>query len=120
MKSAVNDAAMKVHSVLGPGLLESAYQACLAYELRKRGFSVACQVPLPIIYEGVQVDVGYRIDMIVQDAVLAELKAISKLLPINEAQALTHLKLSGYRVGLLINFHVLRLKDGIKRFVNNL
>jgi GxxExxY protein len=90
------------------------------HELRNRGFSVACQAPLPVFYEGVQVDVGYRIDMLVQAAVVVELKAISKLQPIHEAQALSHLKLSGHRVGLLINFHVLHLKDGIKRFVNRL
>jgi GxxExxY protein len=116
----VVDAAMKVHSVLGPGLLESAYQACLAHELRKRGFSVACQVPLPVLYEGVEIDVGYRIDMVVEDAVLVELKAASKTLEIHEVQALSNLKLSVYRVGLLINFHVVHLKDGIKRFVNGL
>jgi GxxExxY protein len=116
----VVDAAMKVHSVLGPGLLESAYQACLAYELRKRGFSVACQVALPIVYEGVHIEEGYRIDMIVENSVVVELKAVSKLVPVNEAQVLSHVKLSGHRVGLLINFHVLHLKDGIKRFVNGL
>jgi len=116
----VVDAAMRVHSVLGPGLLESAYQACLAHELRKRGLCIACQVPLPVVYEGVQIDVGYRIDIVVEDAVLVELKATSKTLEIHEAQAISNLKLSVYRVGLLINFHVVHLKDGIKRFVNGL
>jgi GxxExxY protein len=120
ISGAVMDAAMKVHSVLGPGLLESAYQACLAYELRKRGFKVECQVPVPIVYESVFLEVGYRMDMLVNDAVVTELKSTSKLHPINEAQLLSLLKLSGHRVGLLINFHVLHLKDGIKRIVNRL
>jgi GxxExxY protein len=115
----VVDAAMKVHSALGPGLLESAYQACLAHELRKRGLTVRAQHPVPIIYDGVRIDVGYKIDLVVEDAVVVELKAVSNVLPIHEAQLLSHLKLSGHRVGLLINFHVQRLKDGIKRMVNN-
>jgi GxxExxY protein len=115
----VVDAAMKVHSALGPGLLESAYQACLAHELRKRGLTVRAQLPVPIIYDGVQIELGYRIDLVVEDAVVVELKAVSNVLPIHEAQLLSHLKLSGHRVGLLINFHVQHLKDGIKRMVNN-
>jgi len=111
-------AAMKVHTLLGPGLLESAYEACLAYELRKRGFNVAQQVSLPVFYDGMQVDAGYRLDLIVNDVVIVELKAVEKMIPVYEAQMLSYLKLSGKKVGLLINFHVLHLKNGIKRFSN--
>jgi GxxExxY protein len=114
------DAAMKVHTALGTGLLESAYEGCLAYELRKRGLRVATQVELPVVYEGVRIDVGYRLDLLVEDLVIVECKAVKKVAPIHEAQLLTYLKLSGIRIGLLINFNVLHLKDGIKRLVNNL
>ncbi|MGA2232208.1 MAG: GxxExxY protein [Tepidisphaeraceae bacterium] len=109
------DAAMKIHSALGPGLLESAYEGCLLYELRKRGLNAVSQVPLPVVYDGVQIDVGYRIDLLVEDCVIVELKSIESLLPIHEAQLLTYLKLSGEKVGLLMNFNVTHLKDGIKR-----
>jgi GxxExxY protein len=114
----VIDAAMRVHSALGPGLLESAYQACLAYELRKRGFHVRTQEPVPVVYEDVRIELGYRVDLVVDDVVIVELKAISKLLPIHAAQLLSYLKLGKYRIGLLLNFHELHLKDGIKRFIN--
>jgi GxxExxY protein len=113
----VVDAAMRVHSALGPGLLESAYEGCLAHELRMRGYGVRTQVPLPVTYRGTQIDVGYRIDLLVDDVVLVELKAQAKLLPVHEAQLLSYMKLSGRTAGLLINFHVPRLKDGIKRMV---
>ena len=113
------DAAMKVHSALGPGLLESAYEACLAHELRKRGLSVQTQVVLPIEYDGVKLNAGYRIDLFVDESVIVELKAVEKVNPIFEAQLLSYLKLSNQKVGLLINFHVPRLKDGLKRIVNN-
>jgi GxxExxY protein len=116
----VVDAAMKIHSALGPGLLEGAYEACLGHELRKRGLGVQMQVPLPITYDGVRIDLGYRVDLLVDAAVVVELKAVAKLQPIHDAQLLSYLKLSGHRVGLLINFHTLRLKDGIKRMVNQL
>ncbi len=116
----VLDAAIAVHTALGPGLLESAYQACLCYELSSRGLRVQTQVPLPIKYRGVLVDAAYRIDLLVEDLVILELKAVEKLLPIHEAQLLSYLKLSNKRLGLLINFHVLRLKDGYKRIVNGL
>jgi len=116
----VVDAAMKVHTALGPGLLESAYEGCLAYELRKRGLKVGTQVGLPVVYEGVNIEVGYRIDLLVEDLVIVELKAVDTLAPIHQAQLLTYLKLSGKRLGLLINFNVVHLKDGIKRMVNNL
>jgi GxxExxY protein len=113
------DAAIKVHSVLGPGLLESTYEACLKYELLKRGLMVESQVMLPVHYDGVAIDAGYRIDLLVEDVVV-ELKAVEKLAPIHEAQLLTYLKLSGKKLGLLLNFNVLHMKDGIKRFANNL
>ena len=114
------DAAMKVHSALGPGLLESAYHGCLLHELRKRGLTVLPQVVLPVVYDGVKIDVGYRIDLLVEDAVIVELKSVDKLAPIHQAQLLTYLKLSDIKVGLLMNFNVLHLKDGIKRLVNKL
>ena len=114
------DAAIAVHTALGPGLLESAYQACLAYELTSRGLRLQTQVPLPIKYRGVCVDAAYRIDLIVEDLVIIEIKAVERLLPIHEAQLLSYLKLSDTHLGLLINFHVLRLKDGYKRIVNGL
>ena len=112
------DAAMKVHTALGPGLLESAYETCLAYELRRRGLKVVAQLGLPVVYDGVKLDAGYRIDLLVEDRVIVELKAVESLQPIHQAQLLSYLKLSGCKVGLLINFNVLRLKDGIKRIVN--
>jgi len=112
------DGAMKVHSALGPGLLESAYEACLIFELQRYGLRVQSQVPLPIVYGGIRIDAGYRIDLLVEQQVIVELKATEKLLPIFDAQLLSYLKLSKLPVGLLINFHVLRLKDGIKRLVD--
>lgn len=116
----VVDGSMKVHSVLGPGLLESAYQGCLLYELRRRGLKVVPDFAMPVLYEGVKIDVGYRIDLLVEDLVIVELKSVEKLAPIHEAQVITYLKLSGLSIGLLINFNVIHLKDGIKRLVNNL
>jgi len=110
-------AGIEVHRALGPGLLESAYQACLFYELT-RGFHVVRQQRLPVAYKGVSIDCGYRIDMVVDNRVLLELKAIERIDPIHEAQVLTYLKLSGLRVGLLMNFNSLLLKDGIRRLVN--
>ncbi|MGB9204586.1 MAG: GxxExxY protein [Terriglobales bacterium] len=118
VSGAVVDAALKVHSLLGPGLLESAYQACLAHELRKRGFHVATQVGLPLIYEGEKLDLGYRIDVLVENLVVVEIKCVDGIHPVHEAQLLSYLRLSGKSVGLLLNFHVARLKDGIKRMVD--
>ena len=112
-------AAMRVHSVLGAGLLESAYEACLAHELRKQGLSVQTEVGLPVVYDGVRLDVGYRVDLLVENCVIVELKAVEKLLPVHAAQLLSHLKVSGIHLGLLINFKVPHLRDGIKRLVNN-
>ena len=114
------DSAIKVHKALGPGLLESAYEACLAHELRKRERKVLTQVGLPVIYDGVKLDVGYRLDMLVEDSVIVELKAVETILPIHEAQLLSYLKLSALKVGLLINFHVPILTQGVKRMVNRL
>lgn len=113
------DAAMKVHTALGPGLLESAYEACLAHELKNRGLKVEQQKELPVLYDGLKLDVGYRIDLLVADRVIVELKSINELAPIHDAQLLSYLKLSNLQVGLLINFNVVRLKNGIKRIVNN-
>ena len=111
------DAAMKVHSFLGPGLLESTYESCLKHELKRRGLCVESQVAMPVLYDGELIDCGYRVDLLVEGKVIVELKAVDKLIPIFEAQLLTYLKLSRLKVGLLINFNVLHLKDGIKRFM---
>ena len=110
-------AAYEVHSSLGPGLLESAYEACLAHELTTRGIAFRRQLELPIRFKDEQIDAGYRLDLLVEDLVIVELKAVDKLLPIHEAQLLTYLKLSGRRVGLLLNFNAIQLRDGIKRRV---
>ncbi len=114
---AIIGGAIQVHRVLGPGLLESAYEACLAFELKKRGLSVEEQKPLPLVYEQVKLDCGYRIDLLVE-GVVVEIKSVDALAPIHEAQVMSYLKLSGCRLALLINFNVLLLKDGIRRFVN--
>jgi len=111
------DAALKVHSALGPGLLESAYEACLQQELTKRGIKAASQVALPVFYDGVKVELGYRVDLLVEDKVTVELKAVEKLHPLHRAQLLSYLKLSGKQLGLLINFRELHLKDGIHRVI---
>ncbi len=116
----VVDAAMKVHSVLGPGLLENAYEVCLKYELEKRGPTVGQQVGLPVVYDGVRMDVGYRLDLLVNGEIIVELKAVDSLTAVHEAQLLSYLKLSGKKIGLLINFNVAHLKNGIKRMVNGL
>ena len=113
------DAAIKVHTVLGPGLLESVYEAALAYELEKRGFKVLRQHPVPVIFEEVHLECGFRADLLVQDLVVVELKAVEQVHPVHKKQLLTHLRLTGKRVGLLINFNVELLKDGITRVVNN-
>ena len=110
-------AAIEVHRQLGPGLLESAYQACLAHELALRGILFVSQLDLPLTYKGVQLDVGYRIDLLVEDKIILELKAVEKVLPIHEAQLLTYLRLLRKPVGLLLNFSVPVLKDGIIRRV---
>jgi GxxExxY protein len=118
MTQAIIGAAIQVHRVLGPGLLDTAYEACLAFELKKRGLSVEQQQPLPLIYEQVKLDCGYRIDLLVEGVVVVEVKSIDAPAPIHEAQVMSYLKLSGCNVALLINFNVPLLKDGIRRFVN--
>jgi len=111
--------AIDVHRALGPGLLESAYEACLTFELVSRGLKVEQQRALPVVYRDVKLDCGYRLDLVVENAVVIELKAVEQLLPIHKAQLLSYLKLAGLKAGLLINFHVKMLKDGIVRLVNN-
>jgi GxxExxY protein len=114
------DASIKVHRALGPGLLESAYQHCLAYELRKRGLRVECEVQLPVVYDGLQIDAGYRLDMLVEGIVIVENKAVERILPVHQAQLLTYLKLHDCRLGYLLNWNVPLMKQGIKRMVNGL
>jgi len=107
--------AMRVHSALGPGLLESAYRVCLTHDLKVSGLETKTEVPLPVIYGGVRLDAGYRLDILVEDTVVLELKAVEELAPIHKAQLISYLKLGGFPVGLLINFNVVHLRDGIKR-----
>lgn len=109
---------MKVHSELGPGLLESAYQACLQYELRDAGFRSEAQVGLPVVYRGAKLELGYRMDLVDESLVIVEIKSVEGISPVHQAQVICYLKLSGKSIGLLINFNVVHLKDGIKRFVN--
>jgi len=118
VSGAVVDAALRVHSTLGPGLLESAYAACLAHELRKRGYRVDKQVGLPVVYDGEKLDLGYRIDLLVENLVIVEVKCVEAIHPVHEAQLLSYLRLSGKNVGLLINFYVVHLRDGIQRMVD--
>jgi len=120
VSGAIVDSAMKVHSALGPGLLESVYERCLIHELRKRGHTVVAQAPVSVMYDNIQMDMGYRIDLLVDDVVIVELKSVDTITPVHHAQLLTYLRLSERKVGLLINFNVVRLKDGIKRLVNQL
>ncbi len=112
--------AIKVHKALGPGLLESVYQQCLAYDLEKVGLTVACEVPIPVKYDEVSIDLGFRIDMMIDKAVIIENKTVEKLLPIHQAQLLTYLKLTNLQLGFLLNWNVTLMKHGIKRMVNNL
>ena len=115
--SIVLDAAFQVHRTLGPGLLESVYEACLCHELAKRNLPFHHQLPLPVMYDGIRLEVGLRMDLLVAESVVVELKSVEKIIPLYDAQLLTYLKLSGKRLGLLINFNVSQLKDGIKRIV---
>ena len=117
ISSAVISAAMKVHSRLGPGLLESAYEACLVQELRNRGVRVETQVPVPVVYEGMKLEAGYRIDLLVESKVVVEIKSVDAIAPVHKAQTLSYLRLSSRNLALLINFNVVHLKDGIRRFV---
>ena len=111
-------AAIQVHRTLGPGLLESAYESCLAYELRKRGLAVEQQKAVPLVYEEVKLECGYRMDLWVERSIVVEVKSVEALAPIHEAQTLSYLRLSGSRLGLLINFNVIVLREGIRRFIN--
>lgn len=116
---AIIGSAIEVHRNLGPGLLESAYRECLRYELLQRGYEALQEVPLPLIYKGVKLDCGYRLDLLVNDAVIVEVKSVESLAPIHEAQLLSYLKISGGKIGLLLNFNVKMLKHGgIKRLAN--
>ena len=112
-------AAIEVHRVIGPGLLESSYEACLCRELEMQGLRFARQVLLPVRYKDIDLDCGYRMDLVVEESVIVEIKAVEGILPIHEAQLLTYLRLTGQRVGLLINFNVPVLKQGVRRLVNN-
>jgi GxxExxY protein len=111
----VVDAGMKVHKALGPGLLESAYEQCLAYELNERGLSVRRQIPLSITYDKLKIDAAYRLDMLIGESVIVEVKSLDALLPVHQAQLVTYLKLSGHRLGFLMNFNVPLFKQGLKR-----
>jgi GxxExxY protein len=118
--SVIVDSAIKVHRALGPGLLESAYQACLTHELRSNGLDVECEIPLPVSCGDIYVDAGYRIDMLVNECVVIENKVVERVLPVHTAQVLTYLKLSNHKLGFLLNWHVTLMKHGIKRIVHNL
>ncbi len=120
ISSQVIGAAIEVHKHLGPGLLESSYEACLLYELKKQGLEVKSQVMLPILYKGVQLDAGYRLDILVESRLILEIKSVEKLEGIHTAQLLTYLRLTKLKLGLLINFNSVKLIDGVKRVVNNL
>ncbi|BAY17338.1 hypothetical protein NIES2109_13320 [Nostoc sp. HK-01] len=111
---------MRVHTALGPGLLESAYEECLHYELKQQGFRVGRQVPLPLVYKEVELDCVYRLDLIVENKVVIEIKSVEAIKPIHSVQLLTYLKLTHCKLGLLLNFNVLHLKEGIKRVANKL
>ena len=113
------ECAINTHKEQGPGMLEGAYEVCLMHELLRAGFKTESQVTLPIVYQGIRLDAGYRIDLLVEDSVIIELKAIEKLLPVHEAQLLSYLRMSDLRLGLLVNFNVRLLRDGIRRVVNN-
>jgi GxxExxY protein len=116
--TAVMDACFVVHKRLGPGLLESVYKACLTAELRKRGFTVVREMKVPIFYDGIELDEGFRLDLLINDLVIVEAKAVEKMIPVFDAQILTHLRLTNRRLGFLVNFNVPLIKDGIKRVIN--
>jgi GxxExxY protein len=117
LSGAVVDAAFRVHSILGPGLLESVYESCLIHELRKRELQVESQVAIPVVYDGVRLEAGLRLDLWVERQVIVELKAVDSLLPVHKAQLLTYLKLTGCQLGLIINFNTPLIKNGIQRIV---
>jgi GxxExxY protein len=113
------DVAMKVHTALGPGLLESVYEKCLKHELTKRGFHVQSQLWLPVIYDGIEIEGGYKIDLLLEEQVIVELKVVEQIIEVHKAQLLSYLKLADKRIGLLINFNVVHLRDGIRRMANH-
>ena len=115
---AILDSAFQIHTALGPGLLESVYEACMVHELKLRGINVKSQVTLPVIYKGMKVDSGFRLDLLVDDRVIVEIKSAEEISAVYRAQLLTYLKLSNIRLGFLINFNVIHLRDGIKRIIN--
>lgn len=117
--SAIVDSAIKIHKLMGPGLLESTYQILLTYELTHRGFKVLVEQPRPVRYEGIMIETGYRIDMLVESQIIVENKTVDKLLPIHQAQLLTYLKLAGLSLGFLLNWNSYLMKNGIMRIVNN-
>ena len=119
LTEAIIGAAIEVHQRLGPGLLETAYRKCLAYELRKRGFEVVEEQPIPVVYDEVHLECGFRADLLVNGSVVVELKAKSAIHPVDKAQTLSHLRLMNLQVGLLLNFHEVKLVDGLHRIVNN-
>ena len=114
------DSAFKIHNELGPGLIESVYEKTLAYELLQRGFRIVCQKPIPVVYEGVRLELGFRADILVDNSVIVEVKSIETIAPVHPKQLRTYLRLTDLRLGLLINFNVNLIKDGIRRVVNNL
>jgi GxxExxY protein len=118
--TAILGAAMRIHSALGPGLLESAYETCLLYELEKQGLSGRRQVPIALRYEGLIVDNGYRVDLLIDNLVVVELKAVEAILPVHRSQLLSYLRLGGFKLGYLLNFHVAHMRDGIIRMVSGL
>ncbi|MBI4966971.1 MAG: GxxExxY protein [Rhodospirillales bacterium] len=111
------DSAFAVHSTLGAGLLESVYEQCLIHELSLRNLRVARQIPVPVVYKEMPIEIGFRLDLLLEDSIIVEIKAVDRLMPVHDAQILTYLKLTGKRLGFLINFNVPRIKDGIRRFV---
>ena len=119
LTGAIIGGAIEVHRNLGPGLLESAYESCLLWELRQKGLRAESQVPVPIRYKGLQLDAGYRIDLLVQDKIIVELKAIDKIQPIHTAQVLTYLKMTDLKMALILNFNVELMRSGIKRIIND-
>lgn len=120
ISKAVLGKAIKIHRILGPGLLESAYQECLFYELKNTNLIIEKEKPMPIVYKDIRLDHGYRIDLLIENKVVIEIKSVDALMDVHEAQMITYLKLGDYRLGLLINFNVPLLKNGIRRYVNNL
>ena len=117
--SKIVNSALKVHKTLGPGLLESVYQKCLAHELENEGLNVRCEVPVPVRYNDISIDAGFRADMIIDDSIIIENKTVDQINPIHEAQLLTYLKVSNIQLGFLLNWNVTLMKNGIKRMVNN-